>query len=111
MTFRWLVSLAAWLDKRFPPKVVVTQESYDALQEKEHRHSKELARLAGEIHVERDRVTLLEKSLAALKEGIVKGQISLNAREAAKMREEFVSGNFSRMGLPAAGEGVIEGAK
>ncbi len=73
MTFRWLLSFAEWLDAHFPPKVTVTDEIFDALQGKIHHHSKEIAKHSGEEMVLRDRVTALEKSVAALKDFIAKG--------------------------------------
>jgi hypothetical protein len=96
MTFRWLLRAAEWLDKRFPPKVVVTQEMYDALQAKEHRHSKELASVQGELMVLKERCGAQEKSLAALKDGIVKGQVPLSSSEKARLRDEFVRGDWGR---------------
>ena len=73
MTFRWLVAVAAWLDVRFPPKVTVTDEVFEALQAKEHRHSKEIATISGEVMVIKGELRAAEKSIAALKDFISKG--------------------------------------
>jgi hypothetical protein len=88
---RLLLRAAEWLDRRFPPKVVVTQESYDAMQEKLHKHNKELARLGGENLAERGRIDALEKSLAAIKDGIANGKVPTGAVK-DRLRDEFVSG-------------------
>lgn len=83
-----------WLDKRFPPKVTVTDEMFAAMQDREHRHSKEIANMSGELMVLRDRCLILEKAMAALKDGIAKGQVPLNASEKAALRDSFVKGNW-----------------
>ena len=44
---RYFLRLAEWLDKRFPPKVTVTEESYNGLQAKEHGHSKSINEIMG----------------------------------------------------------------
>ncbi len=95
---RLLRRAAEWLDRRFPPKVVVTQESYDEMQAKLHKHNKELARLAGENLSERGRIDALEKSLAALKDGIAKGKVPLSATEKDRLRDDFVKGEGEAWG-------------
>lgn len=112
MTFRWLLSIATWLDRRFPPKVVVTQENYDELQQKLHRHNKDLARLAGENLAERGRIDALEKSFSALKEGIVTGKVPALALDKAKMREDFIKGEGDAWGRPqsSSAKPVVEAA-
>ncbi len=97
MTFRWLVRAAAWLDARFPPKVTVTDEVFAALQEREHRHSKEIASLKGEEMVLRDRVLALEKSIAALKDFIAKG--GTTGIPEMQRRAQFIA--EGRMSAPA----------
>lgn len=112
MTFRWLVALAAWLDRRFPPKVVVTEANYAEMQEKLHRHNRELARLAGENLAERGRIDSLEKSLAALKEGIVKGVVPVAPADKVRLREEFIKGEGEAWGRPqsSSAKPVVEAA-
>lgn len=102
MTFRWLVSIAAWLDARFPPKVTVTDEVFAALQEKEHRHSKEIANLSGDIMVLKSELRAAEKSLAALKDFIAKG--SSGGVADMQRRARFIA--EGRMPEPAATEGA-----
>ncbi len=97
MTFRWLVSVAAWLDARFPPKVTVTDEVFAALQEKEHRHSKSIAVLSGEVLVLKGELRAAEKSIAALKELIVKG--GLSGVSDIQRRAQFIA--EGRMSAPA----------
>jgi hypothetical protein len=104
MTFRWLLRVAEELDRRFPPKVVVTQADYDGLQERVHRQSKDLAKFSGELMVERQRIGDLEKSLSALKEGVVKGDIPVTTSERARLRDDFVSGNWTRLPQAVAAE-------
>lgn len=106
MNFRWLLRFAAWLDARFPPKVVVTQEIFNDMQEKIHRHNKELARLAGENLAERSRIDALEKTISALKDGISKGKIPISATEKDKMREDFIKGEGEAWGRPQSGHVV-----
>lgn len=104
MTFRWLVRAAAWLDKRFPPKVVVTQEQFEAIQERVHRQQQQNAKLAGELVTVTEKLAQVEKSLAALKEGIVKGEMPISTGERARLRDSFVKGEWpSRVGLVAGG--------
>ncbi len=100
MTFRWLVRLASWLDLHFPPKVVVTQEIFDGLQLKEHKHSEEIARLQGEDLVVKARIAALEKSLAALKDGIATGKVPTGPAGKDRLREEFVKGEGEAWGRP-----------
>lgn len=103
---RALLRLAEWLDKRFPPKVVVTQSMYDSMVEKQHRHGKDILMLGQESNVLRDRCFTSEKSLAALKDGIVKGQVPLSSTEKAAMRDSFIRGEFGRETSTIATEAV-----
>ena len=90
---RALLAALTWLDRRFPPKVVVTQEAFDAIQEKEHKHSKEIARLQGEDLVVKGRIAALEKSFSALKDGIVTGKVPTGGGvDKDRLRSEFVKG-------------------
>ncbi len=102
MTFRWLVSVAAWLDARFPPKVTVTDEVFAALQEKEHRHSKEIATISGEVMVLKSDLRAAEKSIAALKEFIAKGG-TVGISEMQR-RAQFIA--EGRMAEPAGAGGA-----
>lgn len=106
---RLLKRIADWLDRRFPPRLVVTQEAYDALLEKQHSISKradkfrdELNELAvgigKEIKADRERISALEKSLAAMKELLAKGGATMIKTEADKLRDQFVKGDFQRGG-------------
>lgn len=97
---RRLMRALAWLDLRFPPKVVVTQEVFEAMSAKNHKNSKEIAALQGEQMVLRDRIAALEKSFAALKDGIVKGVVPVAAAEKSRLRDEFVKGEGEAWGRP-----------
>jgi hypothetical protein len=102
MTFRWLLRSAEWLDKRFPPKVTVTDEVFEALQAKEHRHSKEIATLSGEVMVVKSELRAAEKSLAALKDFIAKG--GAGGISDVQRRARFIA--EGRMPEPTATEGA-----
>ena len=95
MNFRWLLDIASWLDRRFPPKVVLTKEQYEELDAREHRQSKRIADLSGEILVCRERLGVVEKTLAAVKEAIAKGHIEVPTDKSA-LRDAFVKGEFER---------------
>lgn len=110
MTFRWLVAVANWLDARFPPKVVVTQALFDGLSERVHRLAKENATQAGDIMVLRERVNALEKTVAAVKDGIAKGDIGVALGDRAKLREAFVSGTWPAPGSPDAKAAAVAAA-
>jgi hypothetical protein len=99
---RALLRLAEWLDKRFPPKVTVTDEVFAALQEKEHRHSKEIATISGEVLVLKGELRSAEKSILALKEFISKG--GTTAISEANRRAQFIA--EGRMADPAAAGGA-----
>lgn len=108
---RLLLRAAEWLDRRFPPKVVVTQENYDEIQAKLHKHNKELARLAGENLAERGRIDALEKSLAAIKEGIATGKVPTGPAGKDRLRDEFVRGEGEAWsGRPQTSPVVAAGA-
>jgi hypothetical protein len=92
MTFRWLLRIAEYLDRRFPPKVVVTQEVFEALSAKTHKNAKEIAALQGEQMVLRDRLAGAEKSLAAVKEALTKGGSPATAAVKDRLREDFIKG-------------------
>jgi outer membrane murein-binding lipoprotein Lpp len=98
MTFRWLVAVAAWLDARFPPKVTVTDEVFAALQEKEHRHSKEIAKLSGDVMVMKSEIAAAEKSLAALKDFISK-EIAKLSGDVMVMKSEIAAAEKSLAAL------------
>ncbi len=97
---RQLLRALAWLDARFPPKVVVTQEIFDALSTKSHNQAAAIAHLQGEDLVVKSRLLSVEKSLAALKDGISKGKVPLSASEKDRMRDEFVKGEGEAWGRP-----------
>ncbi len=97
MSFKWLVSLAAWLDRRFPPKVVVTQEVFEALQAKEHKHSKEIASLQGEVLVLKADNVAQAKSISGLKDLLSKS--ASPALSDALRRADFIASG--RMGAGA----------
>ncbi len=102
MTFRWLVAAAAWLDARFPPTVTVTDEVFAALQAKEHKHSKEIATMSGEVLVIKSELQAAEKSIAALKEFISKG--GAGGVSDMQRRAQFIA--EGRMADPAAAGGA-----
>jgi hypothetical protein len=83
-----------WLEARFPAKVVVTMQAFKEL-------GNEIAHLNSVLNVQAcamsgqaERIDVLEKSLAAIKDAIVKGHIApLTGKEA--LRDEFMrTGKF-----------------
>lgn len=104
---RAILAFVAWLDRKFPPKVVVRQEDYDALTNRLHAHEKKLAGLDERIKDEQEweriheahivvltktqnehadavrdyqvRIDALEKSLTAIKEVIANGGVPITS--------------------------------
>lgn len=93
---RWLLRCAEWLDKRFPPKVVVTQKDYEAFTDRGQRHESALGAMRLSMDELRTEVTGVKASLAAIKEALAKGGAAVLKPEAEKLRDEFVRGEFNR---------------
>lgn len=91
---RSLLRLAEWLDKRFPPRVVVTQEQYDALTDRAHKHEKTLAALKMEISDLSGRCASAEKSIVAIKDALARGGSVMMRAELDKMRDRFIKGDW-----------------
>lgn len=108
MTFRWLVRLAAWLDSRFPPKVTVTDELYNALTDRVHRQDKMAASLHNRLEdalgrllalesskpsdATNDRIEALESKLADLAKALAHPKQT----DSEVMRAAFLRGEFPR---------------
>lgn len=69
---RLLIGLLMWLDARFPPKVTVTKEGFDALIEREHSRMKSMTSLRLDLDTQKERIKGLETSVAAIKELLTK---------------------------------------
>ena len=96
---RKLKAFVEWLDKRYPPKIRYTQEVADHVKERLHVHGRGLDSLRLRLDTvevaHAERIAELEKAFGALKESVVKGEITPKA-EAVKLRESFIAGNFGR---------------
>jgi hypothetical protein len=91
-----LVRMAAWLDRRFPPKVTVTESNYVDLTTKMDCHDAMFQTHAHEVNTLKSRVTVLESQMAALKDALIKsGSIAIKT-EADKLRADFIANG--RMG-------------
>ncbi len=91
---RALVRLFEWLDKRFPPKVTVTKESFEALIEREHQRNRGMSTLRLAADTLQERIKSLEASMAALKDLLAKGGAVGPAKE--QRRADFIASG--RMG-------------
>lgn len=85
-----LIRFAAWMDARFPARLVVTQEIFDTLSARFHRQEKLTDSLRIVLDDEQVRVAALEKSVAALKDLIAKGGVTMIKTEADRLRDNFV---------------------
>ena len=86
---RALKRLTDWLDRRFPPRLVVTVEQFDAYADRLHRVEQHFTAFREDSYAVAERVVVLEKSLTAMKDAIQKGQIP--AVIAQQKRAEFVA--------------------
>ncbi len=93
MTFRWLIRLGEWLDKRFPAKVVITRAELDERDERVKNLEQSVSFLDGNNAAFSERVSALEKSVAAIKDAITRGQIAPRTDKEA-LREKFIRGEF-----------------
>lgn len=83
---RVLIAGLEWLDKRFPPKVTVTKQAFEDLVSREHRRMKDSTAFRIDLDTQKERIGNIEKSVAALKEILVKSatpSLSEPARRAA----------------------------
>lgn len=96
---RKLKAFFEWLDKRYPPRFRYTQEHHEINERRLDVHTRALTKYQMQIDTLEvayaERLTELEKAFGALKESIVKGEVTPKA-EAVKLREAFVAGNFGR---------------
>ena len=69
---RALIAALSWLDKRFPPKVTVTKEMFEALIEREHQRMKTATMIRMDLDTQRERIDGAEKSIHALKDLLAK---------------------------------------
>ena len=67
---RALKRLTDWLDRRFPPRLVVTVEQFDAYADRLHRVEQHFAAFREDSYAVAERVVVLEKSLTAMKDAI-----------------------------------------
>ncbi len=88
---RLLLRALEWLDRRFPPKVTITREALEKLEEKVHRNSKAFDAVKDENLELGARLSAAEKSISALKDGISTGKIATGAVK-DRLRDEFVRG-------------------
>lgn len=93
---RLLKRLADWLDKRFPSRVVITEAKFSELEDRLRRCIQSTSDLNVDTNVLADRILVLEKSIAAMKETLVKGGANVLKPEADKLRDAFVRGEFNR---------------
>ncbi len=90
---RALIAALSWLDKRFPPKVTVTKETFDALLAREHARMKGATMMQGEINTLKERVTADETAIAAIKKVLM--EAATVGAQHEKRRSAFVeSGRF-----------------
>ena len=93
---RALKAFADWLDRRFPPKKVVTEEIF---RDFEHRLSNAIRNSSGfnnDFMAIAKRLQEAEESIRAIKELLAKGGVSAMKIEADKLRDQFVRGEFQR---------------
>lgn len=90
---RQLIAALSWLDKRFPPKVTVTKEGFEALLAREHSRMKDATALRFEIDTLKDRMKKEEESTAAIKKVLM--EAATVGAQHEKRRSAFVeSGRF-----------------
>lgn len=104
---RRLKAFADWLDKRFPPKVVLTQEDYELVKGALASVCKEVLEDGHRIKLIAERVEATEKSIAALKDLLSKGGVMAMKPEKDLLRDEFVRGEFSRGPSRSEVEGAV----
>lgn len=92
---RSIIAAFQWLDKRFPPVVVVTQEDYAAFKEQASRHEKTTGALRLHFDDQQARIVSLEKSVNAVKDALSKGGFIPKA-DSEKLRSDFIANG--RMG-------------
>ena len=99
-----------WLDKRFPPKVVVTLAEMEAIAEKLYKHKQSLESLHDTARGLADRLEGLEKAkpfdltvaldrieaIEARQAEIAKMLAAPKKSESEVLREQFVRGEFPR---------------
>jgi hypothetical protein len=83
-----------WLNDRFPPKVKVKQEDYDALRQSVGILERTVVRSSSQIDSIFAEMDSIKKSLAAIKEGVIKCEIVASIAESQKLRRDFIEGNF-----------------
>ena len=91
-----LKAFVLWLDARFPPKKVVTEEIF---RDFEHRLSNAIRNSSGfnsDFMTMAKRLQEAEESIRAIKELLAKGGVSAMKIEADKLRDQFVRGEFQR---------------
>ena len=93
---RALKALAAWIDKRFPEKVVVSNEDFDSLQREQMLAKGQVRDLWETVGLLKVRITVLENGLAGVKDLLAKGGLTAVKTEADKLRDNFVRGEFAR---------------
>ena len=93
---RLLKQFADWLDRRYPPKVTVTEEVFDELRRNEHMLRKSVSSLKLEYDTMQAEFVAIRKSVDGLKDALAKGGITSIKTEAETLRTQFVEGNFTR---------------
>lgn len=83
-----LLAALTWLDRRFPPRVTVTKEAYEAMIEREHQRAKGATTLRLDLDTTKDRIKNLETAVAGIKDLLAKGGSS-PAPE--KRRADFIA--------------------
>lgn len=79
-----------WLDKRFPPKVVVAESDLRILSERMDMALSDHNFNAGQISAHLGRIQALEKSVTVIKDVLAKnGNITIKT-EAEKLRDQFI---------------------
>lgn len=86
---RQLKLFLEWLDKRYPPRVRVTDELFQSMLELDTKRVQQMNSHAVMLDEQRARIVAIEKSLAAIKDAMVKGAGPAIAPE--KRRADFVA--------------------
>lgn len=86
---RLLKTFADWLDKRFPPKVHVTEDSFNSLLRQETGRTDRINSHEATLADHRVKIASLEKTIAAIKDHLAKGGAVGPAAELR--RAEFIA--------------------
>lgn len=92
-----ILRLVEWLDRKFPPKLVITVEDYERLSNRIDRCAKDAGNFHDDFMLLAERVNKLDESIRAIKDILSKGGATAVKPESDKLRDQFVRGELNRL--------------